>query len=343
MGILKDNWVDRMVEAMMVTHPNVPSHKIREIVERTYDSRAKDTQVQIFNNYENQLADTSLVRMVDWYHKAKPLIAESGVYFYQKDKKRNVNVEIIKECMLDARTIHKKEKFKAMEAGDTFLASVKDIQQANDKKAANSGYGAEGQSSSFLYNIHSAMSVTASGRGQISTACQCFENLLEDNVKFFHMNEFFNWVYNIIHEKKEWKYDTFDVTTKVPSKEKFVERYSNKFLHPSLCDVKMIEQMYDSLDDEMRIRVFYKSNLRGFLKLRKLSDLFGDIVCSDVEFIDPNEIPKELEKPIKKLTSMVIEFVGYKYSIFRYEDRTKYFNRAVAIVIDTDSKRHWSR
>ena len=96
MGILKDNWVDRMVEVMMVTHPNVPSHKIREIVERTYDSRAKDTQVQIFNNYENQLADTSLVRMVDWYHKAKPLIAESGVYFYQKDKKRNVNVEIIK-------------------------------------------------------------------------------------------------------------------------------------------------------------------------------------------------------------------------------------------------------
>ena len=148
------------------------------------------------------------------------------------------------------------------------------------------------------------------------------------------MNEFFNWVYNIIHEKKEWEYDTFKITSKVPSKEKFVERYQNKFLHPSLCDVRMIEQMYDWLDDEMRIRVFYKANLRGFLSLRKISDLYSDIACSDVEFIDPNKIPKELEKPIKYLTSLVVEFVVYKYSMFRYEDRTKYFNRAVAIVID---------
>ena len=335
--VLENNWIMRMSQAMQMTHPDVPPEKIERIVANIYKKRVKNTDVQVFNNYENIVANTTLIDLVDWFQSSKPLIAESGVYFYQKSQRRNVNVEIIKECMLDARTIHKAEKFEAMKRGDTFQAAVKDIQQANDKKAANSGYGAEGQSSSFLYNIHSAMSVTSCGRGQISTACQCFENLLADNVKFFHMNEFFNWVYNITHERPEWKFDTFDIVSIVPSRKQFISRFLSKFGHITLANETMIGQVYDSLDDELRIRVYYKANIREFLLNRRPSDLYADIANMDVPFVDPNDIPKELEKKLKKLTSMVIEFVGYKYSVFRYEDRTKYQKRAVAIVIDTDS------
>lgn len=336
-NVLRDNWILRMTQAMCMTHPDVPKEKIEQIVMKIYKDRLKDTKIKVYNNYENFVADYSLVNIVDFLHDSKPLIAESGVMFHQKSKKRNVNVEIIKECMLDARTIHKREKFEAMEAGDTFLAAVKDIQQSNDKKAANSGYGAEGQSSSFLYNIHSAMSVTSCGRGQISTACQCFENLLADNVKFFHMTEFFNWIYNITHEQHEWKFDTFDVVPFVPSREEYIERFLRKFGHETLADVTMIGQVYDYLSDELRIRTYYKANLKEFLMVRKVSDLYDDIANTDVEFIDPNKIPDELKKPLGKLTDMVIEFVGYRYSIFRYEDRTKYLKREICIVIDTDS------
>ena len=244
--ILKHEWISRMTMAMCATHPDVEKSKIEEMVAQIYAKRVKDTEVQIFNNYENTLASATLLSLVDWFRNSKPLIAESGVYFYPKSQKRNVNVEIIKDDMLDIRKIHKKEKFKAMQAGDEFLAAVKDLQQANDKKAANSGYGAEGQSSSFLYNIHSAMSVTSCGRGQISTACQCFENLLEDNVLFFHMTEFYNWVYNIIHEEPDWKYDVWDVVGISPSRQQFIDRYTKKFGHESLCNPEEIGQVYDS-------------------------------------------------------------------------------------------------
>lgn len=332
--ILKHKWISHMTMAMRMTHPEVPSYQIEQMVARIYEKRVKDTNVQIYNNYENTIAPTTLVQLVDWFQTSKPLIAESGVYFYPKNQKRNVNVEIIKDDMLDVRTIHKKEKFKAMEAGDEFLAAVKDLQQGNDKKAANSGYGAEGESSSFLYNIHSAMSVTASGRGQISTACQCFENLLADNVKFFHMTEFFTWVYNIIHEEPDWKYDAFDIIGIVPGRNQFIERYVSKFGHESLMDIDQIGMVYDALTEEQRIRVYYKANIREFLALRKPSDLYSDIACSDVEFIDPNKIPEELKKSIDKLTDWIIEFVGYKYGIFRYEDRTRYQKRKTTIVID---------
>lgn len=336
-NVLKHRWIARMSMAMQMSHPDVPKERIERMVAQIYDKRVKDTQVQIYNNYENTLAPTTLLGVVDWITTTKPLIAESGVFFYPKDQKRNVNVEIIKDEMLDARTIHKKEKFQAMEAGDEFLAAVKDLQQGNDKKAANSGYGAEGESSSFLYNTHSAMSVTASGRGQISTACQCFENLLADNVKFFHMTEFYNWIYNIIHEAPDWKFDAFDVIGIVPSREQFIDRYSTKFGHDSLMDLDQIGNVYDALTDEQRIRVYYKANMREFLALRRPRDLYADIVCTDIEFIDPNKIPSELKKPIDKLTEWVLEFVGYKHGVFRYEDRTRYQKRKICIVIDTDS------
>ena len=240
--------------------------------------------------------------------------------------------------MLDARTIHKKEKFKALDAGDMFTARVKDKQQMNDKKAANSGYGAEGQSSSFLYNIHSAMSVTASGRGQISTACQCFENLFSDNsVKFFDMNEFFTWVYNIINEKPQWKFSTDDVIDRYPSRKEFINRFVKKFNPTDCANVDMIGSVYDHVDKEMAARIYYKANIREFLLNFTPMDIFSDIAVSDVDYIDPNKIPDKIKGDVNKLVDMVVEFVNYQYSMFRYEDRTRYQPRQVAIVIDTDS------
>lgn len=336
-NVFKHTWISRMTEAMTMTHPELDVSEVEAIVVKIFDARFHDTEVSIYNNYENTVASMTLASTIDWITTNKPLIAESGVFFYPKDKKRNINVEIIKDDMLDVRTIHKAEKFQAMEAGDEILAAVKDLQQGNDKKAANSGYGAEGESSSFLYNIHSASSVTSCGRGQISTACQCFENLLEDNVKFFHMTEFFTFVHNVIAEAPDWRFDTFDIVPKIPSRTKFINRFLGKFGHESLYDEEQIGQVYDYLDDEQRVRVYYKANIREFLALRKPSQLFSDIACTKVEFIDPNKIPNELRPMVDQLTDWVMEFVNCRFGVFRYEDRTRYQKRKCTIVIDTDS------
>ena len=336
MGKLEAIWCERMLDAMKLQYPDIPEQELSEIIHETYHERVKDTTVQMYNSYEEVQASTSLIGMVDWMQDTNPLIAESGVFFYQKDHKRNVNTEIIKECMLDVRKIHKKEKFAAIEAGNTFLASVKDLQQANDKKAANSGYGAEGESSSFLYNIHSAISVTASGRGQLSTACQCFENLLADNVKFFLANEFYTWIYNITHEKPERKFKTWTYLPEV-TEEQFTRRYMNKMGTPDVIREEDVRQAYRSLNKEERARVYYKANLKEFLTLDHARSLLTKIAYSGITFIDPNEVPEELQKDVKKFVDIVVEFVGYKYSVFRYEDRTKYLSRAVTVVMDTDS------
>lgn len=344
---LKEKWVSRMTEAMCLRNPEMSKREIREFVEKKYEECYTDHKVQIHNSYENTIYHTTLGETVDWIQSFKPLIAESGVFFYPKHLKRNLNVEIIREAMLDARTIHKKEKFAAIEAGDMFTARTKDIQQNNDKIAANSGYGAEGQPSSFLFNMNSAMSVTASGRGQLSTAIQTIENFMSDNVKFFSMDEFYNHILNIIHEKGQWKYDAVrSVSGEIPSKEVWVKRFERKFLHPSFCDMESLEQTYDSLSDELRVRTYYKCNLVEFLKNMKPTMKLQKMLVTPItfkkskkvnQFVDPNEVPDSWKEQMTEFTQLVLEFVGYRYGQFRYEDRAKYQKRSSVPISDTDS------
>ena len=343
---LKEQWVERMTDALCLRNPEMDRKQIRKTVEEEYEKWYKDHAVKIHNSYENTVYHTTLGQTVDWIQSFKPLIAESGVFFYPKHMKRNLNVEIIKEAMLDARTVHKKEKFAAIEAGDMFTARTKDLQQGNDKKAANSGYGAEGQSSSFLFNLNSAMSVTASGRGQLSTAIQTIENFLADNVKFFSMDEFYQHISNIIHEKDEWKYDTLKSVEDIPNKSKWVSRFERKFLHPNFCDQDALKKVYDGLSDELRIRTYYKCNLIEFLRNMKPKMKLQKMLTTPIEFkkkqkinqfVDPNEVPDSWKDQMSEFTQLILEFVGYRYGQFRYEDRTKYQKRAVVPVSDTDS------
>lgn len=335
---LEDVWVSEMVESLSLMHPDMSMDELTEFVREEYDQTYTDHACSIYNSYENTVAETTLGGVLDWIQVEKPLMAESGVFFYPKDKKRNVNTEIIKECMLDARVIHKGEMFEAKKKGDVFTVTVKNLQQLNDKKAANSGYGAEGQPSSFLYNINSAMSVTASGRGQLSTAMLCFENLFGDFVKFFDMDDFHHYIKNTVTEKDEWQFPIKLVVEFIPSKKEWVERFASKFLHPSLYDIDQINLVYDNLSPELRIRTFYKSNLRTFLRSNIYPRmLFDQIVNCKSEFIDPNDPPKEINEPLELLTAIVNEYVGYKHSHFRYEDRARYQKRSVVVVSDTDS------
>ena len=351
-NFLRKRWIDAMIQSLKLTNPELSGKEIKEFVEAEYEKKYTEHDAKIYNSYENIVYNTTLGECVDWIQSFKPLIAESGVFFYPKHMKRNLNTEIIKECMLDARTIHKKEKFAALDAGDVFLANVKDIQQANDKKAANSGYGAEGQRSSFLFNMHSAMSVTSCGRGQLSTAAQGVENLLADFVKFFNMDEFYTWINHIVAERSNWKYVTSDVVDYKPSEKEWVARFKKKFLHETFANVEDIHRVYQALSPELQIRTYYKANLLEFFDLNfRPKQLLTKIMQTKCKFkkknkdgsekppffIDPNEPPDSIKDDLDLLASIVMEFINYQYGVFRYEDRMRYQKRYGIPVSDTDS------
>lgn len=335
----RDKWIQQMASSIRVSgkYNKLSDEQLLTYLNKIFDKHFKDHSAVIYNDYEEEIMDTTLAGCLDWIQVENPTIAESGVFFHQKSKMRNVNVEIIKEDMLDARTIHKKEMFEARKAGDFIKEMVKRNQQLNDKKAANSGYGAEGESSSFLYNPHSAMSVTASGRGQLSTAGMCVENLLADFVKFMNMDEFFVYITNILSDKPTWQFDEYDVIDIIPTKAQFLERIQAKFKHSYDFDEKLIGKVWDNLSAREQIRVYYKSNIRDFLLNKKIKLIYKAIIECGEPLIDPNDVPNKMLKWTTLLTDLTTEFVNYKHGVFRYEDRMKFERRAVVIVSDTDS------
>ena len=142
----------------------------------------------------------------------------------------------------------------------------------------------------------------------------------------------------MIEEAPTWKFDLDDIVNWHPCKKQWVHRFESKFLHHSLYDSDKIGALYDSLSEEIRVRAFYKANLRAFLmKNMYPSDLYADIAFTKVDFIDPNDIPKEIRSDVNHLADIVTEFVNYKFSWHRYEDRARYQKRSVVIVSDTDS------
>ena len=51
-------------------------------------------------------------------------------------------------------------------------------------------------------------------------------------------------------------------------------------------------------------------------------------------FVDPNKVPKEIKAPMDELSNLVREFVNYKFSNFRYQDKARYSKRRVIILSD---------
>ena len=160
------------------------------------------------------------------------------------------------------------------------------------------------------------------------------------------MDEFHTYINHLVNDKPNRKLETYDVINIIPTRENWLKRFINKMIHDTLCVREQIEATYDGLSDEDRIRTYYMSNIRDFLLNQVPMTWFQEIADTDVfidkngkvvPFADPNDVPKEIKDPMDKLVSAVCEFVNYKFSNFRYQDKERYSKRRVAILSDTDS------
>ena len=70
------------------------------------------------------------------------------------------------------------------------------------------------------------------------------------------------------------------------------------------------------------------------LDSRRAANLLDTLVNGPEEFVDPNKVPESMKKSMNEFTALVTEFVNYRYSWFRYEDRARYQRRSVVIVSD---------
>ena len=341
----KDKWTHQMYEKIKLVYPDDSDENIMLFVESLWDKNFDDPLCKVYNNYEKEEIDTSICKLINWIHDKNAITTESGSLFKQHHECFNPNTEIL-DGKLTERKVMKKEKFKYMTLADketnnakrreyAYLADKKDLAQLRCKVIANSEYGVSGLSSSWFFNMACASATTARGQALISTASNAFEDFMADNVKFTMMDEALMFINNIVNEptfKKDEKW-VEDVT-----KDELISRIQSKFLNSDECDINIIEKIVDNLSQTKRNRVYYKCNLYEFIRRSKKADqLLRNIITSNVEFVDPMNPPKEIEKDLDKLSEAVLEYVHYNYPHINRTLRLKTHKRKCVVVIDTDS------
>lgn len=341
----KDQWMNQAYEKIKLVYPDDSEADIRLFLEDQWKDNFKDPNIKVYNNYEKEEIVTTINKIINWIHDTKAITTESGSLFKHHEECFNPNTEILHGKLVE-RKVMKKEMFKFASAAEksnskeekefnNYMAAKKNLAQGRCKVIANSEYGASGLSSSWFFNMACASATTARGQALISTAFNAFEDFMSDNVKFTMMDECLMFINNIVKEKrsksdKKWVEDI--------KKHELVTRLRLKFLDEDVCDINIIEKIVDNLSQEDRNRVYYKCNLYEFIRRsKKANQLLRNIINENVEFVDPMDPPKAIEKDLDKFSEAVLEYVHYNYPTINRTLRLKTHTRETVIVIDTDS------
>ena len=204
---------------------------------------------------------------------------------------------------------------------------------------ANGFYGATGMSSCLFYNLNVAASTTSAGQSAISVAGMSFESFLANNVKFRSLSEITTYIINVSEENNTFM-DHQILDKDIPVEmvfEKLITTCGHGYA-PSEDDMEVAWVMLLQQPQNVLNRLFYKSNLFAFMANNHLEKLMISLLVKmEKPYLDPNDIPEEIEAELNVFWDILREYVFYNHGYIDRIDRLTYLPRKVTAVIDTDS------
>ena len=201
-------------------------------------------------------------------------------------------------------------------------------------------YGCLGAPSSVFYNIYIAPAITRQGRSYISASIMLFESFLANNIKFGSLDEIIAFIYNVIEEEPNWKYDD-----KILDKDVTYDQVFMKLMYtcgynwlPTMEDCEAVYEIVQRLDQKYLNRIYYKNNLYAFCENSYVKKVIIEMLQKlDAPFLDPNNVPKTISMDIDHLYRLMEEFVYYQYQHIDKIERVETMPREVVLLTDTDS------
>lgn len=123
-------------EIIKKKHPDIPDDLIKDVLDKAIEKDLMNPDAKLENTYTHESRDSSLLAVFDWCMETKPIIAANGTFFKQHKDAINPNALMLDE-FLTLRKKTKKEMF-AIEDETSRLYKMKDLDQGNYKKLANS-------------------------------------------------------------------------------------------------------------------------------------------------------------------------------------------------------------
>lgn len=338
-----DEYVSQMTDIMSKLHKDKNKKEIKKIVEKTVKKKLKDPEVVLDNNYTHTTYNTYLTSVLHDLMKRKPILAGNGTFYKHHEEARNPISEMV-DGFLDKRAYLKSCMFANGDETSKIYKDL-DLKQGNEKKLANSYYGASGAPTSAFYSKWSGPATTLSAQQVISSTETTFEAFLSDSFIFIDFNECFTWLNTVLSEDF-----TLDDWVERVSFEDCLNRVYEKVLEKDECKYEILKNYLSDLNEDEWTHIYYKNNLIEFTrrheKVKKLHrKIFKDINPNNYEeypvdkkgnFIHPDDIkniPDELKDEF-----LVKEKVGKSWNSFVSVEKFYDPNKVPSTVKDTIDK-----
>ena len=354
----------------MTINPKWDEKDINKILNTMLMEQMQNPQVTMDNNVTGENRDSTLLSVLDWAIKRKPIISGNGTFYKNQHEALNPIAKML-DGFLNNRKAVKKKMF---QVEDKTSDKYKDLdrEQLNWKILVNSYYGASGMPKSAFYSQYSGPATTGVAQSVISTTETLFESFLVDNFKFIDINEAFHYMNTILetdYELEDWvvhatRDDLFDRIVSMFYDDVYTDEYGElirRYIeHLSIEDVTKIyykNQFMEFTRVHDNIRDFYDvlfSSVRNLKYAKTIDDIPEDLVnkfggdeeevvksynsyVNNQYFMDPNSPPETVTEVLDKLNKIYMKYVYHPFMVIDRIYRLKFFNRKTVCIVDTDS------
>lgn len=332
-------WIEENVVYFHRLYPHAKPNDLRKILTGIAEEHAAPPRALIYNDYaDDAQIQTDILTLIDWVDTHKPICAGNGTFFKNQDFVTSPISKIIigRQQM---RKFYQQERDKFIKDPDCYEYLYYEDMQKEAKVKINAIYGSFGAKTFQLFNVLTAGAVTGTAQSLISATAIGFEAFLSNNARFKSIDEAIYFFTNVV------EYDQYDIDIHVMDmvfdKNMVCDHLMNTFFYPhdrdNIGHKSIIMRLLDTCSPEDLTKLYYKNNLYGFIRSSYIHELLIRIFNVQVQFRDPNKVPKELEELLEELWLYCNDVVFYNHAYVERINRLVNDKRRSVILIDTDS------
>lgn len=339
-------YLDRVFEMYMQTHPDRNPDVIRQQIQEMTDRHFKNIPCQLHNNITKETINTTVCDTFDWIEQRSPIIAGNGTFFKQHGEQL-APIVVMLEALQGERKDVKNEMWQYDKKSIEYVNC--NTEQGNIKVIMNADYGGSGSPLSPFYSPYIPPATTGSAKVMTTTLICCLEMLSGNQnkwAKIQDINGLFDFIHIVLTDREERNliHDVYDIDEVVDSLLLFVVHYTT-------MDRKVLRLYLSTLTNDQRTKLMLAFNVRLVLTRYLSNDVAEVMAYLKSHMVDWDNIsketlqvsgfgktiPDEIKGPMERINQIVSDNCCYPFILNDNEVRANEMERLIVCVTDTDS------